>query len=67
MKPIHTQLKVGARVTWKGDSNDLGIVTEKFHSGVTICWDNGEEGSIANRDLRGNVQLAYPNWEDANA
>jgi hypothetical protein len=40
-------LKIGDRVVWDGDSNDLGTVIDAGYSGVTITWDKGETGGIA--------------------
>jgi hypothetical protein len=41
------QLKVGDRVAWDGDNNDLGTVIDAGHFGVMIKWDNGQVGGIA--------------------
>jgi len=37
-------LKKGARVFWRGDAADSGIVTETRWDAVTIAWDNGAGG-----------------------
>jgi hypothetical protein len=50
-------LKVGDRVSWHTDKNDLGIVTEKNWAGVTIKWDNRGEQSILHNDM-GQVERA---------
>jgi hypothetical protein len=53
-------LKVGDRVCWHADRNDLGTVTEKNWAGVTIKWDNREEQSILHNDM---TQI---NWVPSN-
>ena len=44
-------LNVGARVFWNADKNDVGTVTEKDWSGVTIKWDNREVQHILHNDM----------------
>lgn len=44
-------LKVGARVCWRDDKNDQGIVTATNWSGVTLKWDNRSEQSILHNDM----------------
>jgi hypothetical protein len=46
-------LKVGARVRWRDDENDLGTVTEKDWAGVTVKWDSRSEQSIQHNDMAG--------------
>jgi hypothetical protein len=35
-------LKKGARVCWRGDAADSGVVTETSWDAVTITWSNGQ-------------------------
>jgi hypothetical protein len=44
-------LNVGARVFWNADKNDVGTITEKDWSGVTIKWDNREVQHILHNDM----------------
>jgi hypothetical protein len=44
-------LKVGDRVIWQTDTNDLGTVTETNWAGVTIRWDNRSEQAILRNDM----------------
>jgi hypothetical protein len=44
-------LVVGDRVKWNADGNDLGTVTDKGWSGVTIKWDNRSEQAILHNDM----------------
>jgi hypothetical protein len=44
-------LNVGARVLWNADNNDVGTITEKDWSGVTIKWDNREVQHILHNDM----------------
>jgi hypothetical protein len=44
-------LKVGDRVLWNMDKNDLGTVTESNWAGVTIKWDNRGEQAILHNDM----------------
>ena len=45
-------LKKGARVYWRGDSTDSGIITETSWDAVTIAWNNGQVGSVHHGDMR---------------
>ena len=45
-------LKKGARVFWRGDAADSGIVTETRWDAVTIAWDNGQVASDHHGDMR---------------
>ena len=45
-------LKKGARVFWRGDAADSGIVTETSWDAVTIGWDNGKVASVHHGDMR---------------
>jgi hypothetical protein len=45
-------LKKGARVYWRGDAADSGIVTETRWDAVTITWDNGQVASVHHGDMR---------------
>ena len=45
-------LKKGARVYWRGDAADSGIVTETSWAAVTITWDNGRVASVHHGDMR---------------
>jgi hypothetical protein len=44
-------LKIGERVCWNSDKNDLGTVTEVNWAGVTIRWDNRSEQTILHNDM----------------
>lgn len=44
-------LKVGDRVYWSTDKDDVGAITEKNWAGVTIKWDNRNEQSILLNDM----------------
>ena len=50
-------LKKGARVYWRGDAADSGIITETSWNAVTIVWDNGKLASVHHGDM-GEIQLA---------
>jgi hypothetical protein len=50
-------LKKGARVFWRGDAADSGVVTETSWDAVTITWDNGQVASVHHGDMR-DVQRA---------
>ena len=52
-------LKVGDRVIWQTDTNDLGTVTEANWAGVTIRWDNRSEQAILHNDM--SAVFAVPN------
>jgi len=45
-------LKKGARVFWRGDAADSGIVTETRWDAVTIAWDNRQVASVHHGDMR---------------
>ena len=45
-------LKKGARVYWRGDSTDSGIITETSWDAVTIAWNNGQVASVHHGDMR---------------
>jgi hypothetical protein len=45
-------LKTGARVYWRGDPADSGVVTETSWSAVTIAWNNGQLASVHHGDMR---------------
>lgn len=45
------KLKVGDRVTWKTDHNDLGTITETDWSGVSIKWNKRDEQSVLHNDM----------------
>jgi hypothetical protein len=45
-------LKKGARVYWRGDAADSGVVTETSWAAVTITWDNGKVASVHHGDMR---------------
>ncbi len=45
-------LKIGARVCWREDKDDQGIVTEKNWSGVTLKWDNRDRQSVLHNDMQ---------------
>ena len=44
-------LKIGDRVCWNSDKNDLGTVAEVNWAGVTIRWDNRSEQAILHNDM----------------
>ena len=52
-------LKVGDRVIWQTDTNDLGTVTETNWAVVTIRWDNRSEQAILHNDM--SAVFAVPN------
>jgi hypothetical protein len=45
-------LKKGARVYWRGDAADAGIVTATSWDSVTIAWDNGQVAGVHHGDMR---------------
>ena len=45
------KLKVGDRVSWKKDHNDLGTITEANWSGVSIKWNNRDQQSVLHNDM----------------
>jgi len=44
-------LKKGARVYWRGDAADSGIITEQSWNAVTITWDNGHVAIVHHGDM----------------
>jgi hypothetical protein len=42
----------GARVYWRGDSADGGIVGETSWDAVTIAWDNGQVAKVHHGDMK---------------
>ena len=46
------KLKVGDRVSWRDDMNDLGVITETNWAGVTIKWDNRSKREVLHNDMR---------------
>ena len=49
-------LKKGARVYWRGDAADSGIITETSWNAVTIAWKNGKVATVHHGDM-GDIQL----------
>ena len=49
-------LKKGARVYWRGDAADSGIITETSWDAVTIAWKNGQAARVHHGDMR-EIQL----------
>jgi hypothetical protein len=45
-------LKNGARVYWRGDAADSGIVTATSWDAVTITWDDGKVANVHHGDMR---------------
>jgi hypothetical protein len=45
-------LKKDARVYWRGNAADSGIVTETSWDAVTIAWNNGEVARVHHGDMR---------------
>jgi hypothetical protein len=45
-------LTKGARVYWRGDAADGGMVTETRWDTVTIAWDNRQVVSVHRGDMR---------------
>ena len=45
-------LTKGARVYWRGDAADAGIITETRCDAVTIAWDNGQVVCVHHGDMR---------------
>ncbi|MGO9945404.1 MAG: hypothetical protein ACLPWG_00930 [Steroidobacteraceae bacterium] len=45
-------LKKGARVYWRGDAADSGVITETSWNAVTIAWNNGQVASVHHGDMR---------------
>ena len=46
------ELKKGARVCWRGNAADTGVITETRWDAVTIAWDNGQVASVCHGDMR---------------
>jgi hypothetical protein len=45
-------LKKDARVYWRGDAADSGIITETSWDAVTIAWNNGQVARVHHGDMR---------------
>ena len=45
------KLKVGDRVSWNKDNNDVGTITEASWSGVAIKWQNRDQQSVLHNDM----------------
>lgn len=45
-------LKIGSRVYWQGDREDMGRVTELSWDGVTIAWETGHVAKVHHGDMR---------------
>ena len=45
-------LKKGARVYWRGDAADSGVITETSWDAVTIAWKMGQVASVHHGDMR---------------
>ena len=45
-------LKKGARVYWRGDVADSGIITETSWDAVTIAWNNEKVARVYHGDMR---------------
>ena len=45
-------LQKGARVYWRGDRADSGVVTETSWNAVTIAWTNGKVATVHHGDMR---------------
>jgi hypothetical protein len=45
-------LKKGARVYWRGNAADSGIITETSWDAVTIAWNNGQVATVHHGDMR---------------
>lgn len=46
------KLKTGARVCWRGDAADSGVVTSTSWDAVTITWANGHVAVVHHGDMR---------------
>ena len=44
-------LKVGDRVGWNTDKNDIGTASQENGAGVAIKWNSGNEQSILHDDM----------------
>lgn len=54
------KLKVGDRVCWNSDKNDLGTIIEIDWAGVTIGWDNRSKQAVLHNDM-GQIERAPSN------
>jgi hypothetical protein len=45
-------LKKGARVYWRGNAADSGIITETSWDPVVIAWNNGKLARVHHGDMR---------------
>lgn len=45
------KLKVGDRVSWNTDKDDLGTITERNWSGVIMKWHNRGQQSVLHNDM----------------
>jgi hypothetical protein len=45
-------LEKGARVYWRGDPADSGVITETRWDAVVIAWTNGKVASVHHGDMR---------------
>jgi hypothetical protein len=45
------RLKIGQRVTWRGNAADQGTVTASDWSGVRIAWDNGKDQFLHHNNM----------------
>ena len=45
------KLKVGDRVSWNNDHNEIGTITETNWSGVSVNWHNRNQQSILHNDM----------------
>ena len=46
------KLRTGARVYWRGNTADSGVITETSWDAVTIAWDNGHVAVVHHGDMR---------------
>ena len=53
-------LKKDARVYWRGDTGDSGVITETSWDAVAIAWDNGKVARVHHGDMR-EIQRAPTN------
>jgi hypothetical protein len=45
-------LQKGARVYWRGEATDYGVVTETSWDAITIAWKNGKVARVLRGDMR---------------
>jgi hypothetical protein len=45
------KLKIGDRISWNTDPNDLGTITEVNWAGVSIKWNNRDQQSVLHNDM----------------